>query len=515
MEQIPHEDISELRRVWNLRHPAHAKRYFLYRANGAFSAPTVIHGETSPQAQHCGGGYLGCIDEWADAPEKPRLTIFASLPRDSDAVPEASLPGPDDVLAAATAEHTQTVAAIAARDTAHRWTPLPRKAGFADSPPPSAKPPALLVGMHWLNHGGAEKLAFDCIRWGIEAGLRVFVVAERPGPHPLAGRLPEGVTFVRFDRFLPQDQWPMALENLVRAENIRVMHIHHCVPLYAALPHLKMVLPDLRIVDSTHILEHADGGFPRISGVWSRFIDTHHVISENLRGVIEGFGAGGKTRLGRMVEPPPPRVPRPPRETGDFRLCFVGRLVQQKRPLLLVPILSALQQLPQDFTLDIVGEGPLRDALMQAAERAGVAGLIRLHPADADVPALLADCDALLLPSDNEGLALVAMEAADAGAIPITTDVGAQSEMLPPELLVPADPAETVRHTVRILSRLAEDPAHADDLRDRLHGRMAALRADPSARAVMSEIYSSSSSESPTVPMMPWWKRIASSISSK
>lgn len=60
---------------------------------------------------------------------------------------------------------------------------------------------------------------------------------------------------------------------------------------------------------------------------------------------------------------------------GDF--LFVGRLVPEKKPLLLLEaFLSALHMLPGETRLVFVGEGPLRSTLEEVARQAGATGRV-------------------------------------------------------------------------------------------------------------------------------------------
>jgi glycosyltransferase involved in cell wall biosynthesis len=91
-------------------------------------------------------------------------------------------------------------------------------------------------------------------------------------------------------------------------------------------------------------------------------------------------------------------------------LLFVGRLTRQKGVDLL---LRALAELPARITLDVVGDGEERASLAALAKALGVEGRVRWHgalPAAALVP-FYQRASALVVPSAEEGLGLVAVEA--------------------------------------------------------------------------------------------------------
>lgn len=363
----------------------------------------------------------------------------------------------------------------------------------------AARPPAILIGFHWLETGGAEKLAFDCVTWARKAGLRVLVVAERADIHRHAGRLPDDaqVKFIRADAYLHPDSWAAFLESLVQTENVRALHIHHNLKLYDSLMRLKAAFPDLVVIDSTHIVEYADGGYARVSGVWTRYIDYHHVISRNLATFyLDRFGVSEKVVLGRMqdsaTDAPEPRL-RLAAGQKSCRIAFVGRMVHQKRAPLVVEIVRKLREWCKrdgiELQVDMVGTGAYLDVVRHMIHKAQLSKVITLHPPEADVPALLAQSDILLLPSSNEGLALVCYEAIQQGALPISTDVGAQDELVPEDLLLPRAPLACVKSAVALIQRLMTDPAFLQDCKAETLTRYRALRADPTAEEVLSTLY--------------------------
>lgn len=115
-----------------------------------------------------------------------------------------------------------------------------------------------------------------------------------------------------------------------------------------------------------------------------------------------------------------PRVAPMPVETSIFtpdrsvvrtgRLLVVGRLTRQKGVDLL---LRTLALLPPDIALDVVGDGDERPALETLARELGVAPRVAWHGAQRGdaLPAFYRRAVALVMPSVDEGLGLVAVEA--------------------------------------------------------------------------------------------------------
>lgn len=101
---------------------------------------------------------------------------------------------------------------------------------------------------------------------------------------------------------------------------------------------------------------------------------------------------------------PDPAVPR------DDTLLFVGRLTKQKGVDVL---LRALALLPRSVRCDIVGDGEERRSLELLAASLELGARVRWHGAKAaaELPSYYRRATALVLPSAEEGLGLVAIEA--------------------------------------------------------------------------------------------------------
>lgn len=515
LEAYLRAEVDEIRRIYLMRFPQHRIRFVILQGNGpVWGDPQIVEGTAAIEPAQVDGDCLGMFEDGSTAPDAPRVSIRIRVPRlpteaeerMTDAPWQPSGRGLGRLYALSPMLYERLRYAHEVRQErraqAHRWAALPFGGVtplFAplQQPPAADKSPAIVIAMHWLETGGAEKLAFDSIRWAREAGLRIIVVANVPSVQRMRGKLGEDVTFIRLDRYLPQKEWALYLENLIRAENVRILHIHHCIPAYAALAHLRLATPWLKVADSTHVAEYADGGFARVSAVWSNFIHLQHVISHQLRDLYARHaGAGQRVRLGRMLPTGPAAVPPPPNMTAkktELSVTFIGRLYYQKRPLTVVLIMKALADWAKKagvkIRFDMIGEGPFEGACHALLGRLGIRDLVTTHAAGADVPAILSRSDILLLPSSNEGLALVCYEAVEHGAIPISTDVGGQAEIIPEALLVPRDPSKALAATVDIVHKLWTDQTFLDAQVAGLHARYAAIAAEPKAEEVILGFY--------------------------
>lgn len=103
-------------------------------------------------------------------------------------------------------------------------------------------------------------------------------------------------------------------------------------------------------------------------------------------------------------------TPAAPGERRARHVLFVGRLSLQKG---ILEAIHAIAATGPATTADIVGAGPLEAEAMAHAERLGLAGRVRFHGAlpPAALPPLYRAASAVIMPSHEEGLGLVAVEA--------------------------------------------------------------------------------------------------------
>jgi len=122
--------------------------------------------------------------------------------------------------------------------------------------------------------------------------------------------------------------------------------------------------------------------------------------------------------------------PGPAQPPATRRLLFAGRFSVQKNVLFLIDLLARLRDLP--WTLDMLGDGPLRGALEARVREHGLGGRIRLRGwvAPEEVERLMVHSDMLLLPSLSEGLSVVGIRALAFGLAVLASDVGGNLDLV-------------------------------------------------------------------------------------
>lgn len=165
----------------------------------------------------------------------------------------------------------------------------------------------------------------------------------------------------------------------------------------------------------------------------------------------EGFAAGRVAMIPNGVDtclfrPAEHAAPDP------GRIVFIGALDPRKNVPLLLAAVKKARDAGLQVSLDIVGEGPERQALAGLASDLGIADRVRfLGPSD-NVAAHLRQARVFVLPSAYEGLPNVVLEAMACGLPVIATRVGGVPDVIEhgrSGLLVPAGDADALCDGIR------------------------------------------------------------------
>ena len=144
-------------------------------------------------------------------------------------------------------------------------------------------------------------------------------------------------------------------------------------------------------------------------------------------------------------------LPRHARVAG-----MVGWLTPIKGPNYLVEAWHMVERDLSDAALLMVGDGPLRGELEELVRRNGSNGSVVFTGMREDIPRLMATMDVVVLPSVNEGMGKVLVEAMALGKPLVATHVGGIPDLVKDGvngyLVPPRDPAALARAITDLLS---------------------------------------------------------------
>jgi len=133
---------------------------------------------------------------------------------------------------------------------------------------------------------------------------------------------------------------------------------------------------------------------------------------------------------------------------------YIGRLHAEKGPRYLVEAARLMARSADTFEIVFVGDGPEAATLRALVQDCGLSDRVRFAGMQTDVTAFLRSFDVLAIPSLEEGLPTVAMEALACGVPIVATAVGGTPEVnehLSTGLLVPAADPASLAHALRTL----------------------------------------------------------------
>ncbi len=315
----------------------------------------------------------------------------------------------------------------------------------------------VLIATHWLELGGAEKFAIDLIKVLPKERYAIYVTTDVASFNSWSSEITDQVEAIfHLPSFLTQKMMKIFYDYLIRSRKIRLMHIHHAAQAYEALIHIRRFHPKLKILDSLHIVELPpnEGGYVESSAqLFDVFIDHHHVISQYLKNFLVQRWRIDEDKVSVIYLNVDSDYFNPELvKKGQIRRAlkisdnaclvgFIGRFSQQKQPLEFIKAAQLLQKrwVEEGQTNPLVflmtGSGVLESEIKQAIKKATDTTIL-LHPQVQDTRPVYQDCDILMMPSENEGLALVSYEAMSMQTPIFFTDVAAQNELMESEFLV-------------------------------------------------------------------------------
>jgi glycosyltransferase involved in cell wall biosynthesis len=118
--------------------------------------------------------------------------------------------------------------------------------------------------------------------------------------------------------------------------------------------------------------------------------------------------------------------------SAHLKFVFVGTLVSGKRPLLAIQILEALHKQGKSVSLEVYGDGNLKEPLQRYIRKNELESVVTLHGNQSKerIKMALKTSHFLMLPSQSEGWPKAVAEAMFFGAIPIATQISCVPNML-------------------------------------------------------------------------------------
>ena len=287
----------------------------------------------------------------------------------------------------------------------------------------------ILFAVPWFDLGGVTVLKSEVFTRLAKKNVEVTAIATEP---PEGELTQGGVPILQEYRngnfnlttFSENGKFPF-IEYLIRSRNIHILFLAGSRFVYKSLPLLKQKFPALKIIDELfntvgHLADNRE---------FSRYIDMNLVANEEVRdhlirvgetanrikvilhGIdIDHFSAGNPEYVAYKSA----------RSEKEFTFGFLGRFSWEKRPQ---DFLQLAAMLPEG-KFRMRGEGSMMNSLQEEIYLKNLTGRVCFNNRFGDALEFYSGIDALIVPSEVEGLPLVLLEAMALGLPVIATKVG-------------------------------------------------------------------------------------------
>jgi len=360
----------------------------------------------------------------------------------------------------------------------------------------------LMIVIHSLRGGGAERVAVDLAAGWQARGCQVMIVTQTDASHD-AYPLSEGVR--RHALGLAGDSaGPLGAlwGNLLRILALRRLVQRHRPTIVLGMMTRGSVLAVLAARGRSRVIatEHAHPPSLPLPAFWERLRRWTYPRADAVIALTRGTAQWLDEHLPGVraqVIPNAVRWPlvdgepvlEPPRAPGRRRLLAVGRLHPVKGFDGLLRAFAQLAAPFPDWDLTILGEGEQRAGLESLRDELGLGDRVSLPGRVGNMAAWYAASDLYVLSSQAEGLSNTLIEAMASGLPCVATDCD-------------TGPREIIREGLDgVLVRPIDDP-------DALAARLAALMADPALRARLAGRAVDARDRFSTARIMALWEQV-------
>ncbi len=332
--------------------------------------------------------------------------------------------------------------------------------------PAAGRMRAALVTPH-LGPGGAEAVLYDIADALCSKHFETLLLATQSRDDRWLARWKTRVDHT-YDlaQVVPPERMAAALCSVIFNWRCDYLLVQNSLYGYAAIPHIRKLLPEIKIVDVIHSVDEAWDLIASTADV-AAHIDRRVAMSEAVRNRLLALGTPeARIVLVRNGVDLERFQPAPINTASTKTILFAGRLDPVKQPLMIADVAKELSTLrPQrDFRFTIAGDGPEKKLFQQRVRKFGLDALFDFRGHVADLAPLYSVADVVILPSRSEGVPLVVLEALASGRPVVASKVGSIPEVLDATcgiLLDEPDPAKFAQ----AINLLIEQPELLETMR--------------------------------------------------
>lgn len=318
----------------------------------------------------------------------------------------------------------------------------------------------------WVDLGGSDKGTIDWFRHIDRSRWAPSIITTQPSSNRW---LPEIEPYAEEMWALPDlmagHELPGFILELIATREVQVVHIMNSRLGFDLLPDMTCLPSKPVVVVQHHAEEEGRSGYVRhVASRYGNLVDGFSVSSEQLAGAMLDYDIAQSrihviaTGVDAAVELNPDRtLPFDHLEDSGPRILWPGRFVDQKDPMLTLEIVKALDERQLDFTLHFVGEGKLRQEMIERIGALEIGHRIRWHPPSHEMPRWYRSCDLVLMTSAYEGVPYVIYESMAMGVPVVAPALPGNLELMKDglggALIDPLDDVERYADAIETLLR--------------------------------------------------------------
>jgi phosphatidylinositol alpha-mannosyltransferase len=260
------------------------------------------------------------------------------------------------------------------------------------------------------------------------------------------------------------------VRQLYRARPFDVIHMHE--PLMPLVPWFVLWQSMAPVVATFHTYrEHGHRWYPRYRRIFEPLMRRVHIrlaVSDAARRTVSPHFPGEYEIVPNGIDVE--RFARPaPRPAGmqpsQRHVLYVGRLEPRKGVEHLIHAMATLPPTRSDTRLVVVGDGPDRESLEDAARHAGIAAIFAGRVPDSELPGYYQSADIVCSPAlGDESFGLVLLEAMAAARPIVATRIAGYTELLEPTGSARLVDAGNAQALARGIIEVLDDSEKAHDM---------------------------------------------------
>ncbi len=299
---------------------------------------------------------------------------------------------------------------------------------------------SILFIIPWLTFGGAEKVNLEIMEALKRENWNIFIVTTKASRHEWESLFKKYSDHIWHIENVPQKLHSYIFLSIIRKAGIKVTFISNSFTGYLATPHISQYSKTVDLVHAEGGPED-DGGSAKFSSTFNQYISKRIVISDRLKNLYVNEYRINESRvevirngidIAETVQEAAEAVfPVAFNSILDKsrKVVWVGRMSEEKQPL---EVIKLAKKMPNYYFI-IVGDGDMYSQVVGEAEN--VKNVIFLGQLENNVSRkIIANSDILIMTSRYEGVPIVILEAMALSKPVVSTDVGAISEMVQPNI---------------------------------------------------------------------------------